>query len=383
MRKWMSLLAAIGCLVWFEAVSAESIRFYCGAYTRSKTDNGEQARGIGAVSLNLENGSMRIEGESSAILNPSHLCMSPDGRFLYSVSEIGNYDAFGEGSVTAFRVDPESGILEQLQSIRSYGAGPCYVSLDRSGKFALVANYRGGTAAAIPIVDEGKLGEATSVVQHEGGSVNPSRQAAPHPHSIVASPDNHFVYVPDLGIDRIVAYQVDSSNGKLSPRPEFDVATPPGSGPRHLVFDPQGQFAYVSLEMTSEVAAYRYDDGVLKEIGRDSTLPDGFGGDNSTAEVRTSPDGKTVYISNRGHDSIAVFRVGKGGALEKVQVMSTGGKTPRNFGIDPSGRFLIAANQNSHTLVSFRIDPETGKLDPTGEAVKTPFPVFICFQNHP
>jgi 6-phosphogluconolactonase len=196
----------------------------------------------------------------------------------------------------------------------------------------------------------------------------------------VASPDNRYVYVPDLGIDRIVVYEFDENTGGLKPRPELDVVTPPGSGPRHLTFDPEGEFAYASLELTSELAVYHYNNGSLVEIGRHSTLPEGFDGPNTTAEVRTAPDGRSVYISNRGDDSLALFhRASSAAPIEKVDAISTRGKTPRNFGIDPSGNFLVAANQNSHTLVVFKIDRESGRLSDTGSRATIPFPVFLCF----
>ncbi len=381
MKRLRVLLTAVCCFWWVIGAYADTIRFYCGAYTRSETPSGDKADGIGIGSLQVTDGSMQITDESSSISNPSHLCVGVKGHFLYSVSEVGSHDGLGEGSVSTFRVDPTTGGLEKIDLIRSYGSGPAYVSLDGSGKYVLVANYGGGTVAVLPVQDDGTLGEASSVMQHEGKSVHPSRQKAPHPHSIVSSPENQFVFVPDLGMDRIVVYRFDPDTGNLTARPQLDVTTPPGSGPRHIVFDPQGDFAYVSLEMTSELAAYRYDKGKLVEIGRYSTLPEGFNGNNTTAEVRTAPDGKTVYISNRGDDSIAVFRVLEEGTLKRVQIMSTGGQTPRNFGVEPKGEFLIAANQNSHSLVSFRIDPETGQLQPTGNRTETPFPVLVCFPN--
>jgi len=360
---------------------AEKIRFFIGGNTQSKTEIGEAADGIGMGWLDTEDGSMEMVGESPPIASPGHLCVSTDGGFLYSVSRSQDSDGKPLGSVTAFKIEPGSGEMEELGTVSSQGEGPCYVTLDRSGKFAMVANYSGGTAAVYRIEEGGTLGEPSAVVVHNGKSVHPSRQDGPHPHSIVASPDNRFVYVPDLGIDRIVAYELDSETGKLLPRPDLDTVTPPGSGPRHLIFDPQGRFAYVSLEMSNDLAAYQYDQGRLIEIGIHSTLPEDFREENTTAEVRTAPDGKTVYISNRGHDSIAVFRkTDEKGTLRRVQIIGSGGQRPRNFGVDPSGRVLIAANLNTHNLVSFFIDPETGELEPAGKVTPYPFPMIVCFQ---
>jgi len=237
---------------------------------------------------------------------------------------------------------------------------------------------------AFPLRDDGTMGEASAFFQHAGTSVNPARQSGPHAHAAVVSPDNRFVLAADLGLDRILTYRLDPAAGGLAPgEPPFAAITA-GSGPRHLAFRPDGKFAYVLSEMLSAVVAFRYDAGrgTLAELQSRSTLPEGFSGENSGAEIAAHPGSKFLYASNRGHDSIAIFRIdAANGTLAPAGHVSTQGKTPRSFGIDPSGRFLVAANQNSGTLVVFRIDQETGGLTPTETAVQVPSPVSVVFSK--
>jgi 6-phosphogluconolactonase len=254
------------------------------------------------------------------------------------------------------------------------------LSLSTSGKHLLLANYGAGNIVAYPITSNGELAVATANIHHADSGTNPRRQEAPHPHSIIQSPDSHTVFVPDLGLDKIKTYAFDENSGTLKPRPESDVPTQPGSGPRHLVFHPSGRFAFCSLEMGNEVIAYRYANGTLTSLGSYPTLPEDFQGNSTTAELRVSPNGKHVYISNRGHDSIAVFKLDPtAGTLARVQIISTDGKTPRNFALDPTGSILVVANQQSDTLVSFRVDQDTGILSPTGNTATIPAPTYILF----
>jgi 6-phosphogluconolactonase len=352
---------------------------YVGTYTRAPS------KGIYAYRFRTATGEvtpLAAEGLAAETENPSFLAVHPNQRFLYAVNEISRYEGADAGSVSAFAIDRATGALTLLNRVSSRGGGPCHLSIDRSGKWLFVANYGGGSVAAFPVENDGKLGEASAFFQHAGSSVNKARQSGPHGHAVVVSPDNRFVLAADLGLDRVFAYRLDPKAGGLVPgSPPFS-AVPPGSGPRHLEIRPDGKFAYVLNEMLSSVGAYRYHAGrgTLDPVQTVSTLPDGFTAENSGAEIAVHPNAKFVYTSNRGHDSIAVFRSDRAkGTLTAAGHVSTQGKTPRNFAIDPSGRFLVAANQNSGTLVIFRIDQQTGALTPTGSTVQVPSPVCVVF----
>jgi 6-phosphogluconolactonase len=254
------------------------------------------------------------------------------------------------------------------------------VSVDHAGRNVLVANYGGGSVSVLPIGDDGRLGEATAFIQHEGSSVDPRRQTAPHAHSINVDPDNRFAFVADLGLDRVMIYRFDSQQGTLAANDPPWASVAPGAGPRHFAFQPGGRFAYVINELQSTVTAFAYDAarGALQEIQTLPTLPDDFSGSNTTAEIQVHPSGRFLYGSNRGHDSIAVYAIdADSGRLRFVEHESTQGDLPRNFGIDPSGRFLLAANQGSDSVVVFRIDGATGALTPTGQSIEVASPVCV------
>jgi 6-phosphogluconolactonase len=361
------------CIITCAVSIADEARFYLGA-----TENGETS--ISVWSIDLETGAVSPEGTMHPIENPSYMCVSSDRRFLYSVSERSNFQGRKDGSLSSFRIDERDASLTLLNTVSSLGAGPAHVSLDRTGRFLLSANYGAGSVAVHPIEKNGSLGTPTASVQHSGSSVNERRQRAPHPHSIVAGPKNKYVYVPDLGLDRLKAYRFDDKTGSLTAAPGKDVVTPPGSGPRHITFHPGGKFAYVTLELTSQLAAYAYNEGSLNEIGIVDMLPPEFEGNSTSAEVRVAPDGRFVYASNRGHDSIAVFRINtQSGALTPVQQASTLGKTPRNFALDPTGRILVVQNQTTENLSTFHVNKKSGILTPTGHQMKVGNPGMICF----
>lgn len=361
------------CIFTCAVSSADEARFYLGASVDGETR-------ISVWVVDLETGLVSPKGSGQPIVNPSYMCVNADSNFLYSVSERNNFEGRKDGSLSSFRIDGRDGSLTLLSTVSSRGAGPAHVSLDRTGRFLLSANYGAGSVAIHPIGENGGLGSATASVQHSGSSVNERRQGGPHPHSIVTGPKNEHAYVPDLGLDRVKVYNFDEEDGSLSSIPEKDVVTPPGTGPRHITFHPEGKFAYVTLELTSQLAAYAYDDGSLREIGIYDMLPPAFKGDSSSAEVRVSSDGRFVYASNRGHDSIAVFRINTlDGALTPVQYASTLGKTPRNFALDPSGRILVLHNQSTENLVTFHVDKKSGMLSPTGHQVSIGKPGMICF----
>jgi 6-phosphogluconolactonase len=350
---------------------------YVGTYTSG------DSKGIYSFRFDDSTGNLTAIGLAAATSDPSFLAVSPNRRFLYAVNEE------NAGSVSAFSIDASSkgaatkGTLKLLNVVSSRGAGPCHLALDKAGKWLFVSNYNGGSVAAFPVHDDGRLGEASAFAQHSGSSVNPQRQQDPHAHSVNVSPDDRFVLVTDLGLDQILTYQIDALKGPLTPADPPFIKIAPGSGPRHLTFSPDGRFAYAINEMLGTATVFQYDaaTGSLKEAQTISALPAGFSGANSAAEIAVHPSGKFVYTSNRGDDSIAIFRVdavGRG-TLASQGWASSGGKTPRNFAIDPSGKFLLAANQDSGNIVVFRIDQITGGLTPNGVEANVASPVSIVF----
>jgi 6-phosphogluconolactonase len=353
-----------------ESKDSGKLRVYFGTYT------GADSRGIYACELDLADGSLSEPRLAGEVKNPSFLALHPGGKHLYAVSEVG-----GTGAVVAFAIDAKTGGLQELNHQPAGGAGPCHAVVDKEGRNVLVANYGGGSVSAIPIGEDGRLGKPTSMIQHKGSSVNKSRQSEPHAHSINLDAANRFAFAADLGLDKILVYRFDSAKGTLTPNDPPSASVAPGSGPRHFAFHPSGRFAYVINEMASTVTALAYDadKGKLSEIHTLSTLPGKVEG-NSTAEVQVHPSGKFVYGSNRGHDSLAIFKVDAGsGRLTAAGHQSTGGKTPRNFGIDPTGRYILAANQGTNNVVVFRVNQETGALTSTGATVKVGAPVCVKF----
>jgi len=349
---------------------------YVGTYTQGKS------KGIYLFHMDPASGRLTPAGLAAVTVNPSFLAIAPNHRFLYAVNEIGEFGGTSSGAVSAFAIDPSTGKLTLLNQQSSRGAGPCHLIVDKQGKNVLVANYGGGSVVVLPIRPDGRLGPATAFIQHQGSSVNPQRQKEPHAHSMNLDAANRFAFAADLGLDKVLIYRFDPAKGSLAPNDPVSVSVAPGSGPRHFAFHPSGRWAYVINEINSTVTALSYDakTGTLRALQTVSTLPEGFAGNNSTAEVQVSPDGKFVYGSNRGDDSLAIFAIDPDtGLLSALGRQSTQGKTPRGFGIDPAGRFLLAANQDSDSVVVFRIDPETGKLQPTGQVEEVPKPVCVQF----
>src|SRR5262245_40031818 len=353
--------------------ATRDIAVYFGTYT------GPKSKGIYLSRLDLASGKLSEPSLAGETEQPSFLALHPNRRFLYAVNETGS-GRTSEGKVTAFAVDPE-GRLKALNQQSSRGSSPCHLVVDRAGKNLLLANYGGGSVASFPIGPDGRLGESTSFVQHTGSSVNPQRQKEPHAHSINLDAGNRFAIAADLGLDKVLVYRFDGATGRLLPNDPPSTSVKAGSGPRHFAFHPSGRNAYVINEIASTVTAFEYDaaKGVLKEIQSLSTLPKGFDGENSTAEVQVHPSGRFLYGSNRGHDSIAVFAIESGGMLRYIENTSTGGSTPRNFGISPDGKYLLAANQKTDNVVVFRIDTKTGRLTATGNSIEVPSPVCVKF----
>jgi 6-phosphogluconolactonase len=352
---------------------AGSVSVYLGTYTAG--DNG--SKGIYRSVLGTETGTLSAPVLVAEAKNPSFLEIHPNSKFLYAVSESG-----GAGSVSAYVIDSETGGLTLLNQQPSRGAGPCHVSIDHAGKNVLVANYGSGSAAVIPIRPDGTLAEPTGFTQHTGSSVNRRRQRGPHAHSINVSADDRFAFVADLGTDKIMIYRLDGEAGTIVPNDPAFVALKPGAGPRHFAFAPDGEHAYAINELHCTITAFDYDQaaGALTEIQTVPTLPSDFEGDNTCAEVRLHPTGRFLYGSNRGHDSIAAYRVDPAaGTLTLVEHETAGIKTPRNFNIDPTGAFCLAANQGSDSVVVFRIDQQSGALTPTDQKITVGRPVCIRF----
>jgi 6-phosphogluconolactonase len=356
--------------------------FYVGTYT---DDGGKPttSKGIYAYRYDAASSEVTAIGLVAETANPSWVALSPDGRFLYAANELHDYKGPNSGGLSAFSVDKSTGKLTFLNEVPTRGADPCYVSVDRSGKYVLVANYTGGSVAVFPVMADGKLGEATAFMQHTGHGANPERQEAPHAHSIDLTPDNRFAFVDDLGLDEVLSYKFDSSKGTLTPNDPPFAKVAPGSGPRHFALHPNGKFAYVVSEIKGTVTVFsaNLSKGTLDSVQTIPTLPKDYSGPIEDAEIRVHPSGKFVYASNRGDaNSIAVYSVDPAkGTLTLVEITPTQGKTPRNFEIDPTGRLLFAENAGSNHVVIFRIDQKTGHLTPTGQTLDVASPVCIKF----
>ena len=353
---------------------------YIGTYTAY----GSKSQGIYRLEMDLATGQLSEPKLAGKTTNPTFLAIHPSGKHLYAVQETTSFDRKGSGGISAFAIDPKTGDLALLNQQSSRGGGPCHLILDKTGKYALAANYVGGSACVLPIDRDGKLGVASGFVQHRGKGVNKSRQEAPHAHSINVAPDNRFAFVADLGLDRVMIYRFE--DGKLEPHKPAFAAVKPGAGPRHFAFHPDGKRAYVIDELDSTITAFQYDGekGALTQTQTISTLPEGYKGRTTTAEVVVHPSGKFVYGSNRGHDSIALFRVDpKTGKLTAAGHQSKGIKEPRNFAIDPTGKYAVVANQNSDSVIVFTVDPKTGQLGPTDVKVAIPRPVCVRFLAWP
>jgi 6-phosphogluconolactonase len=311
-------------------------------------------------------------------VGPGFFMIHPDGRHLYTVNSLGP-DNPAEGKVSAYTIDAKTGHLTLINSQPSGGPNPAHVNFDRTGHFLFVANYNGGNVAVFPILPDGSLGARTAFDQHTGKSVTPDRKPQAYAHSIFADPTNHFVLNPDLGLDRIYVYKFDEKAGTLTPNDPPYFTDHPGSGPRHLAFSTDGKFVYAVHEIANVVGVYQWDSvkGVLTEVQSVSTLPADNKGPNTAAEIQFSPNGKFLYVSNRGQNNMAVFSVDTAtGRLTLLQNISTQGKTPRNFTLDPTGHWLLASNQESNSAIVFSVDQATGRLTQVGPLATLPAAPF-------
>ncbi len=344
-----------------------------GTYTSGKSE------GIYVYNFDTGTGDNNLVSTAKAS-NPSYLAVSSNQQVVYAVTENADSTKFGTGGgVIAFSFNKETGTLTELNQQFSGGKHPCYVAVDKKGKWVFVGNYSSGNVGLFPVNKDGSLDSIRQLMQHKGTGPNTERQEGPHVHSTVLSPDNKFLFVPDLGLDKIMIYRLDNTIGKLSKATPAFAQSTPGSGPRHFDFHPNNLYAYLMEEMTGTVAAFKYNNGRLQPIQKISALPAGFKGVIGSADIHVSGDGKFLYCSNRGSsNSITIFKINPlDGKLTVAGHQSTLGKTPRNFNFDPSGNFLLAANQQSDEIVIFKINRKTGLLTDTGKRINVPNPVCI------
>jgi len=334
---------------------------------------------IHAFQFDSHSGALKPLHRTTDLQNPFFLAVSPDKQFLYAIDAEkfgGKEDEF----VAAYAIAGRTGQLRRLNRQSTRGTSSCYLAVDATGQAVVVANYSTGSVAALPVRKDGSLGEAASFVQHSGSSVDPARQQGPHAHCIVTSPDSRFALAADLGLDKVLIYRIDAATARLSPNEVQTFATlPPGSGPRHLTFHPNGRRVYVINELKSTVTHFDFeiDSATLKERQTISTLPADFDGTSYCADLKITPDGRFLYGTNRGHDSIAGYRIGEDGRTELVSIEPSLGKGPQNLLITPDGRWLLCANMPGNNVVVFQIDSNTGRLSAVGEPVSMPMPSCI------
>jgi len=372
------LVAAGGGLA--SAALTRSVRPYITArwmlvYVGTYTSHG--AEGIYGLKLDLASGELTKLGVVRDVVEPSFLTTDSQNHYVYAVNETNEYEGKPSGAVSAFLIEEDGG-LRLINKVPSLGGSPCHITVSANDKFVLVANYMGGNVAVFPVRPDGGLGPNVDLKQHQGSGPNKDRQEAAHAHEIVLDAKNRFAFAVDLGIDKVISYKFDPVSGKLSPNSSF--VSKPGAGPRHIALHPNGRFAYLINELDCTITAAAYDSklGSLRELQTVKTLPDGFSGANTCAEIVVSPSGKHLYGSNRGHDSIVSFSIdGVTGKLTYIEHVSSDGTTPRNFTIDPTGKYLLAANQNSGGVTVFSVDKNTGRLRSTGKKVDIPAPVCL------
>lgn len=351
-------------------LSAQNYYLFIGTYTSGGS------KGIYVYNFNSQTGEAKWVSNTDSAANPSFLTIAPDGKHIYAVNEISRAQA---GLVAAYTFDPASGKLNLINRVSSGSENPCHISITKNGKWLAVANYTGGSLATFPVNADGSIQPFAQHIIHNGKSVNPDRQEKAHVHSVFFSPDEKYLFTPDLGMDEVTSYQFNPNNKEpLSPAAKPLVNAEPGSGPRHLDFSPNGKFMYVIEEMGGSVSAYAYNNGIAKKIQRIATHPADYEGQPGSADIHISPDGKFLYASNRGDENnIAIFSVATDGKLTSVGYQSTMGMQPRNFMIDPTGNFLLAANQKTSNIVIYKRDKATGLLTALPKQLEIPNPVCL------
>ncbi len=349
-----------------------TLHAYVGCYTRMGKFSSHRPDGIMLCDVDAQSGRLTVRASFVSQENPSFLRMHPKREHLYAVNEL------QQGRLSSFALNPANGYLEWLNSQPVDGADPCYLCLDPSGSFVLVANYSSGSLTVFPIRPDGTLAPHSDLVLHSGSGPNRDRQEAPHAHSVAFDPSSHFAIAADLGLDRLLVYRLDPMTGKLALNDPAGAAAYPGAGPRHFTFHPNGKILYCANELTGTVTTYSWDceRGILYPLSSLPTLPETFSDDNTVADIHLNPAATRLYVSNRGHNSLAVFAVAADGGLDSMGQVSCGGNWPRNFAVDPDGKWLFVANQRSEDIVTFRIDGD-GMPRETGEKLKLPNPVCI------
>ena len=349
---------------------------YVGTYSQ------RDSKGIYVFKVDRKNLDFKIIQTISSWSDPNFLAIHPNGKYLYSVVAIEDGDGIKQDAAAAFKID-KSGMLSPLNQVPTHGKGACHISLDRNGDWAFVSHYDSGSLAVFPVLGNGCLGDTIDFIQHAGSSLT-TRQTGPHVHSALVSPDNKYLYVADLGTDKTMIYSFNEDSGKLDRNLNLSGASQPGAGPRHFTFHPSLPFLYLAEELSSSVTVFRRDEmsGSLSPVQNLSTLPDNFEGDNAVADIHITSNGKFVYVSNRGHNSIAIFSAAKDGKLKLLAHEPVQGDHPRNFLIDPRGEFLLVANKNTDNIVVFIIDKKTGLLKYSGTTLYVPSPVCLKWKLH-
>ncbi|MNW23459.1 6-phosphogluconolactonase [compost metagenome] len=350
--------------------NAQKLLVFAGSYAES------QGSGVYVYAFDEKTGALELLDEQSGLSNPTFVHVDVDQRKLYSISDRVTEEGGKAGEAVSFDIDPSTGKLTLLNRVNTVAGTTCHIQQHDTLPYLTVTSYHGGMIGLLSIREKGEIGELLDVAQHEGHGHHPERQDRPHPHSSFYSPDRRFLFVQDLGLDVIRSYKVEGDKLVL----HGETKTHPGSGPRHLAFHPNGKYAFVINEVDSSVTTFAYDaeKGQLTEVGNISTLPAGFEGENTTAEIAVSEDGKYVYGSNRGHDSIVVYAFdSESGKLEVVEYVSVEGGHPRHFAIVPGGEFLLAANRDTNNIVTFKVDRATGRLQYTGLSVEVSKPVCV------
>lgn len=373
MKKVLLLLSIISCWSLVEAQSKKEI-LYVGTFSV------RGSQGIYAYTFNRAKQTLTLLQGVPSLESPSFLTIHPSKKFLYSVNR-GKADVTDQGgSVSAYGIDPVTGRLSGINHKSSYGDGPCYIEVDKTGKYIFVPHYSEGNLTVLSLFKDGSVGGVSDAKKYTGNSIHPERQQSPHIHAAVISQDNKFLYVMDLGTDKIYIYEFNATEGTLQPASMSEISVVPGAGPRHFTFHPSGNFAYLVEELTSTIGVFSVDKttGGLT-ILQDSvkSLPENFAEQNTAADIHTSVGGKYLYMSNRGANVLSIFTIGDDGKITLIGHQSTGGKVPRNFLVDPKGEFIFAANQDTDTINIFRINPKTGKLTEVGKPVKVPSPVCL------
>lgn len=356
---------------------------YIGTYTELAHVPGPKSEGIYVYRMDPATGALTFASVAPCGKNPSFLAIHPNGRWLYAVHEVDEFDGQPGGGVSAFAIDIASGALALLSRQLTAGGVPCHISVDAAGQHVLLASYAGGTVSMLPINPDGSLRAASDTVAHRQLDTGAPPEKRSNAHQITVDPSQAWAFSPDLGLDRVIVYQ-PGADGHLHPHAHLALRAQPGAGPRHMDYHPNGRFAYLINELNGTLMALALDPatGTLTELQTVSTLPEGYSGTISCADIHVHPSGRFVYGSNRGHDSIVIFAIDQAtGRLTLVGHEPTQGRTPRNFALDPTGTFLLAANQDTGTIVTFRIDAETGKLTPTGQVTQVPAPVCIKFHH--